>query len=85
MAPAGTGDYLRRTPIVGWKMPSRRVTGWAVWMEEGEGGTISRDPTVTCSPKTDPGVMRVNRPEKAKETLNEKEASQSRADHPQAA
>src|SRR5882672_9409408 len=40
---------------------------------------------LTCSPKTSPPAMRVNGPRTGKETLDEAEASQSRADHRQAA
>jgi hypothetical protein len=40
---------------------------------------------LACSPKTDPDVMRVSAPMKGKEILNEREATQSGADHPQAA
>ena len=45
----------------------------------------SNDRVMTCSPKTDPGVMRVYRPRGGKETLDEAQEAQSRADRPQAA
>ena len=40
---------------------------------------------VTCSPKSDPVVMRVSAPRMGQEILDEAEATQSRADYHEAA
>ena len=47
----------------------------------GSGGTA----LVTCSPKTDPGGMRVYWPDLGKETLDERQEAQAGADHSEAA
>ena len=63
-------------------LPIRLPNGEHRWPENGFG---ARHILVTCSPKTDPGVMRVYRPGRGKETLDEAQEAQSRAGGAQAA